>query len=242
MSYLCTKTQIVADFKQYLADKWGYVWGAQGEMYNKWLAEKWKNDKSRGVPSSAWKQETYYTQDCAKWYGHYVADCSGSFVATFRKYDKNFTDRNANAFFTQATEKGKINTIPEIPGLAVWKDGHIGLYIGNGEVIEFKGTVDGCVKTKLKERPWKYWLKLKDVDYSNPKTYTTVKVQVLRLNDKGSAVKSLQALLAAENLLQGKIDGVFGKQTEQSVKDAQHFFGLTEDGIAGSKTWEKLLN
>lgn len=33
-----------------------------------------------------------------------------------------------------ATEKGNISTIPEIPGLAVWHEGYIGVYIGNGAV------------------------------------------------------------------------------------------------------------
>ena len=36
-------------------------------------------------------------------------------------------------------------------GLAVCMEGHIGVYIGNGEVIEAKGNHDGVVKTKLSE-------------------------------------------------------------------------------------------
>ena len=45
-----------------------------------------------------------------------------------------------------ASEKGSIDTIPEIPGLAVWHKGHIGIYIGNGEVIEAMGSRYGVVK------------------------------------------------------------------------------------------------
>lgn len=48
----------------------------------------------------------------------------------------DMADVGANAMFANATVKGTIDTIPEVPGLAVWVDGHIGIYIGNGEVIE----------------------------------------------------------------------------------------------------------
>ena len=43
-------------------------------------------------------------------------------------------DVTANGMFDAATVKGTIDTIPEVPGLAVWHQGHIGIYIGNGEV------------------------------------------------------------------------------------------------------------
>jgi cell wall-associated NlpC family hydrolase len=43
--------------------------------------------------------------------------------------------------------------MPDIPGLAVWHDGHIGVYIGGGQVIEAMGTKYGVVKTELAE-PW----------------------------------------------------------------------------------------
>ena len=47
-------------------------------------------------------------------------------------------DVSANGMYERAKEKGPINTIPEIPGLCVWRTGHIGVY-RNGEVIEARG-------------------------------------------------------------------------------------------------------
>ena len=53
--------------------------------------------------------------------------------------------------------KGLIAKMPEIPGILVFMDGHVGVYIGNGYVIEARGHVFGVVKTALKDRPWKNW-------------------------------------------------------------------------------------
>ena len=54
---------------------------------------------------------------------------------------------------------------PDTPGLAVWKSGHIGVYIGNGEVIEAMGTKYGVVKTKLAGRGWSAWLQIPYISY-----------------------------------------------------------------------------
>ena len=67
--------------------------------------------------------------------------------------------------FYAATVTGTIDTIPEVPGLAVWRDGHIGVYIGGGYVIEAMGTRYGVVKTKLGERGFTHWLEIPYIDY-----------------------------------------------------------------------------
>ena len=53
-----------------------------------------------------------------------------------------------------------ISTLPDVKGLVVWKDGHIGIYIGGGYVIEARGHAYGVVKTKVTERPWTKWGRL----------------------------------------------------------------------------------
>lgn len=55
--------------------------------------------------------------------------------------------------------------MPNTPGLAVWKSGHIGVYIGNGEVIEAMDTRYGVVKTKLQGRGWTHWLEVPGIKY-----------------------------------------------------------------------------
>ena len=60
--------------------------------------------------------------------------------------------------------------------------------------------------------------------------------QTLRPGDKGSAVKSLQQSLKKLGLYTGSVDGVYGSGTTRAVKLLQKQKGLTQDGVAGSKT------
>ena len=57
--------------------------------------------------------------------------------------------------------------MPDTPGLAVWMNGHFGVYIGNGEVIEAQGTTYGVVKTQFSGRGWTKWLKITNIKYVN---------------------------------------------------------------------------
>jgi peptidoglycan hydrolase-like protein with peptidoglycan-binding domain len=56
----------------------------------------------------------------------------------------------------------------------------------------------------------------------------------LKLWSNGDNVKKLQKALGI------KIDGNFGESTELAVKKYQKNNGLTQDGVVGPKTWEKI--
>lgn len=72
---------------------------------------------------------------------------------------------NGTRYYYNAGRKGSIETMPDTPGLAVWKSGHIGVYIGSGEVIEAMDTRYGVVKTKLQGRGWSHWLEVPGIKY-----------------------------------------------------------------------------
>ena len=74
-------------------------------------------------------------------------------------------DIGADAMYYNAQVKGTLDTMPETPGLAVWRSGHIGVYVGDGEVIEAMGTAYGVVRTKLAERSWTAWLEIPYISY-----------------------------------------------------------------------------
>jgi hypothetical protein len=120
-------------------------------------------------------------------------------------------------------EKGAIGTIPEIPGVLVFYPGHVGVYEGNGNVIEAMGHSQGVVRTKLKDRPWKNWGKCPWIDYSKKPTVTaTVKK------------KTLDEL--AKEVIAGKWGS--GAQREKALTDA-HKAGTIDYGYA---TIQKRVN
>lgn len=99
----------------------------------------------------------------SNWLGKSMADCVG-LIKGYGWYDSKsgkitvgsngMADVRANGMFENAKVKGTIDTIPEVPGLAVRSDGHIGIYIGNGELIEAMNTLRGVTRTKLAGREW----------------------------------------------------------------------------------------
>ena len=58
----------------------------------------------------------------------------------------------------------------------------------------------------------------------------------LRRGSKGSQVKALQQLLNSLGYNCGKVDGIFGANTEKAVRAFQKAKGLAVDGIVGPKT------
>ena len=146
---------------------WGYVWGACGQV----LTESALASKVSQYPDEVGVQEDVIR---THWLGRRCADCVG-FIKGYGwlnaetqeiEYGTNgMPDIGADAMYANATEKGTIDTLPEIPGLAVWHEGHIGIYVGNGEVIEAMGTRYGVVRTRLSERHWTHWLKIPYINY-----------------------------------------------------------------------------
>lgn len=107
--------------------------------------------------------------------GRIVTDCSGlikGFMMTRDNGQIVYTpslDLGANGYYYKAPEIGTIKTMPDIPGLAVWKEGHIGVYVGEGYVIEARGFDYGVQKYKLSDRPYTMWLKIPGLEYiTNP--------------------------------------------------------------------------
>ncbi len=163
-----TGKQLAAIFERFHAEKRGYVYGAQGELYTQELAEKWHaraKAGSKSVPSGRDK-DSYFVGDCSKWIGTYVDDCSGSIVDAIRQYIPDYADRTANGFKAGFKVGGTIGTLPERPGVALWYSGHIGVYVGDGYAIEFRGTDYGCVRTKVFERKWTHWGEIEGVTYT----------------------------------------------------------------------------
>lgn len=146
---------------------WGYVWGTFGSVLTEGLFQA----KLDQYPDGVGNYEEFIRNN---WVGKRTTDCCGLIkgygwldpeTMSINYGTNGMPDLGANQMYYNASESGTIDTIPEIPGLAVWHDGHIGVYIGNGYVIEAMGTKYGVVKTQLEGRGWTHWLKVEYINY-----------------------------------------------------------------------------
>ena len=104
--------------------------------------------------------------------GQGVIESIGTDKTFSSKYGGNgCPDKSANGMFDYAKSKGcawgTISTLPEIPGVALRFDGHVGVYIGNGYAVEERGFAYGYVKTRVRDRKWTHWYQLPFVDYGD---------------------------------------------------------------------------
>ena len=188
--------------------------------------------------------------------GQAMFDAIGTYASVSNKYGANgCPDKGAGSMFTYAKSKGKawgeISTIPEVVGLAVHKEGHVGYYVGDGYVVEWRGFNYGCVRTKLLDRGWLYWYELPFIDYGEAlQSAETAPIELVlgsRLLQKGMNgpdVKELQeALLQLGYALPDYgADGSFGAETQTAVKAFQKAECLTQDGKYGDRTHAALMD
>ena len=153
---------------------WAYWYGTYGNMCTE---AKYKSKKKQYPEHYGSSRTAGYMKDIEL--KRRCADCVGmikSFFWTGNRYDTDpkygtngCPDKSANGLFNMCKTKGDIKNIPDIPGIVVWKDGHIGVYIGGGYTIEMRGFDYDCVKRKVKDGPWKKWGQLPMLSYDEPK-------------------------------------------------------------------------
>jgi hypothetical protein len=63
---------------------------------------------------------------------------------------------------------------------------------------------------------------------------------LLQFGHAGEAVRRLQEALREAGVFEARIDGSFGRDTEDAVRRLQHDAGLEVDGVVGLATWTQL--
>lgn len=188
--------------------------------------------------------------------GQAMLDAIGNDNAVANKYGSNgCPDKGAGGMFTYTKSKGRawgsIDTLPEVIGLALYKSGHVGYYVGNGYAVEWKGFAYGCVKTKVAGRGWTHWYELPFINYNEdsdttvlPKAEVVLGSRLLKKGMAGADVKALQELLLQLSYVLPKYgaDGEFGSETEKAVIAFQKSEGLEQDGKYGDKTHAALMD
>jgi hypothetical protein len=232
---------LVELFVSALVNAWGYIWGTAGVM--------WTEAKQKNVTDEAAQK---YGK---KWIGHMVADCSGLFAWAFKKLGGYMYHGSNTMYLKYCTANGTLTKGARSdgqelkPGTAVFvwneekkKYSHVGLFIGNGEVIEAMGTINGVVKSQVTNKKWTHWGELKGVNYGSEPTPVPVTKPTLRKGDRGEYVTLAQTELIQRGYDLGSwgADGKFGNATEKAVKQFQQDWGLKADGVIGPNTWAML--
>lgn len=133
-----------------------YVFGAKGEI----MTQARINSLAASYPSMF---TSSYIRKAQAFIGQKCLDCSGLIS------DKTKLIRGSSQYMETAVEKVPLSKLTEKHlGWALWRQGHIGVFVGNGYCIECKGINYGCVQTVAKNGNWTYVLKLCDIDYSDP--------------------------------------------------------------------------
>lgn len=164
-----TSTGLVEFVKQALNNGAGYVYGTFGQTCTTALLDaKAKQYPANNLAGGSMRKTG------EKWMGKRVMDCVGliKYYLWSDGYGMNpvynsSQDKSANGMLSACLESGSIGSMPDIPGILVFMPGHVGVYIGNGEVIESKGTAYGVVKTIFKGRGWKNWGKCPYISYTS---------------------------------------------------------------------------
>lgn len=235
-----------------------YWWGTFGQVASASLF----NQKRAQYP----KEYAGYGAEVAAQYGKKVHDCVG-LIKGYRWCDSPSGAPKYNAaqdvavygLYDQCDLRGAISTMPEVPGVCVFMSGfgHVGVYIGNGKVIEATGHARGVVETNFQGRGWAYWGMPSWLTYeqtsetpatpseqpvTDTKTYDT-KLPMLSLGCISQAVVSLQRLLIGREYCVGPdgADGEFGNNTRSAVIKFQQVHKLEADGVVGPLTWAKLI-
>jgi hypothetical protein len=209
---------LVVYAKKALSEKWGYVWGTFGQLLTNELLQQ----KIAQYPSGVGDYESFIKNN---WLNKKVSDCVGLIKGAYwsesgnLKYDSN-TDVSADTMFNLAKIKGNMSDMPDMPGLCLWKAGHIGIYIGNGLVIEANSTLKGVIQTPLLgtgRTPWTNWLECPYIEYIKRETEPTIEyqsqVQLLGWQEwkadgevSGTEGKSLRLEALAINVDKGNIE------------------------------------
>ena len=152
--------------------RWGYVYGTYGQVLDlsllSGLSAQYPIEVGRNLEFIRNNNFGKRCVDCCgliKAYGWLDAD-----TGEIEFGSNGMPSITADGMYAAATETGEMSAMPDIPGIAVWHPGHIGVYVGDGKVIEAMNTRKGVVMTDVTSSRWSRWLKIPYIAYLDPIT------------------------------------------------------------------------
>lgn len=150
-----------------------YVYGMKGDVLTK---EKYDQLKILFGPL-VWESD-------AKKIGQVCVDCSGLISWCTGIH------RNSQGYHDTAEQVFPISTVNQAPvGAAVWKKGHIGIYLGNGRYIAADGSAYGVRISTVAGSGFTHWFRLKDIDYEEEEM---VQKETIIYNEKEYTVELIR--------------------------------------------------
>ena len=232
---------------------WSYVWGAVGSDCSPSRRQYYAGrdvcpDGEKKVIINTCQALNGSGKSCGgcKWYPDNMRtlcnDCQGFCKNIFSRVGITLPGAGATSMYNTAsafTERGKIADMPNVVCLVFMQSGdkmsHVGIHIGNGDIIHCSGTVK---RGKTTDRGWTHYAVPKGMSGEVP----TIDKPALRRGSTGEYVTLLQTKLIQLGYDVGATgaDGKFGDKTAAAVRMFQRDHGLTQDGVVGKNTWAAL--
>lgn len=181
---MITTADLIAKFYYALNNNWGYILNTWHTMWTKSLQDSKLNYMVKKY-GSGWKNSAAAKKDScyyaalygSKWIGHWVTDCSGLFYWSFKELGGYMYHGSNTMWRSYCSAQGKLvngkraDGLELKPGTAIFvlkndtDRSHVGLYIGDGKIIEASGTQKGVIISYVTDNKWKEWGELKGVIY-----------------------------------------------------------------------------
>lgn len=187
-----TNKGLVKHAEKALNDKTRYMWGGIyrpitenyiQQLYKIYGTKRYSAERINKLREYIGKD--FYGIDCVGLVKSYYWSGKADGGTGSPKYGAaGFPDVNANAMFAAAKVKGSIDTLPEVPGIVLYSKTHphVGVYVGNGDVIESTLSIrgDGVSKTKVKNwSGWTHWFECPYITYEKAETVLKTKTYTL---------------------------------------------------------------
>lgn len=226
-----------------LEEQWGYILNAYGQFWTAEDQESTTNDMAK--------------QYGKKWIGRRVIDCSGIGYLIFQLLGQKMAHGSNSMWDSWVNDRSELKNGKRADGKEMWpgdpvfrrekresgtwRRHHVGYYMGNGIVIEARGTQYGVVSNANggKGRGLKDWHETahwNNMDYGNGGGEI---MSTLKRGDSGTDVRQLQQALNEWGYVL-TVDGKFGAKTEAAVCQWQAKMGLNVTGICDQAMWQGL--
>ena len=146
-----TVNDLINHCEKALREGWQYVYGAKGKKLNRNQIIALQN---------RWGKKKVYDSDLNK-AEKICCDCSG-LISSLTGIERNTTEYKNTA---KETKEIKERT-EKMKGWGVWKEGHIGVYVGNDGYYAMDGSKRNMVHYNLSQNSFTHIIKLCDIDYN----------------------------------------------------------------------------